>query len=439
MPQLRSGTRTTTRAKITARRKASKLQPATPRSTRRNVQSDTTTPALTLDQDILDTGAFLSRNAPTDAVVAAQFTVSEHAGSSTTAQNPGSSDNAAQGAMHEVPGGKAQDPEIDNVGAHLTNNARSGHAIEPPATSVEDNSGTFDDVTATQSTVMEHAGGQSNSISFGTTAIHAAVTEHAGSQSNTSTPATATQAVEYTHLAAPSLQSLEEQVLHATVVNPSSGDTGAANEVMGSGYGWTITSTGRSGNSASNGTWTPQEGGNHSDNQSTSHDPLSPASQNVSCVASEGGGASGVISPGSTSRKAADRASSSQIRAAWDWAYTDGQAPQDTETNCIMVDLPDFDDGDENIDDNMVGPVRDSKTRGSQQQTRDSHVALTMKALDELAVQVQQRAGVNGRGKRSLWGFFEIEKGATDKTILDLKALLMDVERYGKNLKKSRV
>ncbi len=118
------------------------------------------------------------------------------------------------------------------------------------------------------------------------------------------------------------------------------------------------------------------------------------------------------------------------------WAYGDGQ-PLNAETlgdkpsnNSAIVDPT---DADANSKLN-----RESKLRGSQKQARDSHVLLTIKALDDLSDQVLRRDGVKG-GKRRILDFLEVEKGATEQTIVTRKKLLSNIEEYGTSLKKVRV
>jgi hypothetical protein len=153
-----------------------------------------------------------------------------------------------------------------------------------------------------------------------------------------------------------------------------------------------------------------------------------------------------------TSRQARETAGmeSNSQPETWDLAYEDTlplpkkdagiSANKSITKPDITVDLTDLSDTDRDDDGDTASgrPSRESKVRGSQQQARDSHVALTMKALDDLGVQVLHRAGVKGE-KRPLSDFLEVEKAATEKTVTSLKELLIDVKRYGDSLKKARV
>ncbi|PMD56029.1 uncharacterized protein K444DRAFT_616600 [Hyaloscypha bicolor E] len=153
-------TRNSARAQNARHKTTSKLRTATLNSTRgKNVRSKMTNPGFTgadiafvdLDtQDVLDVGAHSNAS---NGIAAAQFTVTEYAGGSTVAQNPviddmgahltsnaSSGENAAHAVVYEeLGGGRTQDPAIDNVGAHLTNNAPSdGTVAQGGRTSAED-------------------------------------------------------------------------------------------------------------------------------------------------------------------------------------------------------------------------------------------------------------------------------------------------------------
>jgi hypothetical protein len=108
-------------------------------------------------------------------------------------------------------------------------------------------------------------------------------------------------------------------------------------------------------------------------------------------------------------------------------------------SDSIIINLTDLSDTDDNDNGDTCRPSRESKTLGLHQQARDSHVALTMKTLDDLGVQVLNRAGVKRGGKRSLSEFLEAEKAVTGKTVMHLEELLKDVKRYSDRLEKGRV
>jgi hypothetical protein len=129
------------------------------------------------------------------------------------------------------------------------------------------------------------------------------------------------------------------------------------------------------------------------------------------------------------------------VSDSWDWAYENGQPPPGSSnppnqiqnsSDCIIVDVIDLTD---DSDDAHGRPGRGSKTRGSLNQARDSHVGFTMKALDELGDQVQRRDG----GKRTFSDFLETEERVVDETIELVKELYADVKKYRKQLKKARV